>query len=497
MQVFWSVLVVAFCSGAAQPLSCSEADVDAQVLILGGGMAGVSAANTLAGLGITDFVILEAQDRLGGRLDTVEIVPGVSVNSAANWIQGVDPAQPRLHPLFDLAERCGGVEGIYSNFDNIITYDSQGNEVGDEALRYADFDAATEAAIEYSSGLQNDISVREGLTQASWIPNSPEDNFVEWFGHDFCFSERPNVSSVTNLDVLTYSDFLADSDNDGEDYYITDSRGSPALIQCMTSNFSTSPSTDERIHLEAVVTRIEYGDDCVCATANENGQVTRYCAPYAIVTFSLGVLQQGVSTLFSPPLPEAKANALNLNAMAFYYIIYTVFDERFWDDYEYIGHVHPERGYFPVIVNVPPAYGVNATAMHVNEEVAVRLAGLSEDDLRAEVTQVFRSIYGDSVPEPNRVVSRFFGSDPLFLGSYSNVRPGGKEAFSELTSPEGGMYLAGEATNRKYSGFMHGAYLSGIETANAINERIVSSGQMVMGNIALFLVVSSSAILFL
>ena len=94
-------------------------------------------------------------------------------------------------------------------------------------------------------------------------------------------------------------------------------------------------------------------------------------------------------------------------------------------------------------------------------------------------------------------MSRFWGSDPLFLGSYSYIRPGGREAFPELASPEGGMYLAGEATSLRYLGFMHGAYLSGIDTANAIEGRIVSSGRMMMGNLALFLVASSSAILFL
>ena len=85
-------------------------------------MTGVAAANRLAELGITDFVILEAQDQLGGRMRTAEIAPGVNVNVGATWIHGVDPAEPRLHPIFDLAERCGGLSGIYSDFDNITVY---------------------------------------------------------------------------------------------------------------------------------------------------------------------------------------------------------------------------------------------------------------------------------------------------------------------------------------------------------------------------------------
>ena len=76
---------------------------------------GVSAANRLAELGTTDFIILEAQDRPGGRMRTEELVPGVNVNVGANWIHDVDPTAPRLHPIFDLAERCGGLNGMYKH----------------------------------------------------------------------------------------------------------------------------------------------------------------------------------------------------------------------------------------------------------------------------------------------------------------------------------------------------------------------------------------------
>lgn len=74
-------------------------------------MAGLAAASRLQELGIS-FMILESQPTLGGRIKTVEISPGINVNVGSSWIQGVDPEQPRLHPLYDLAERCGGLQGI-------------------------------------------------------------------------------------------------------------------------------------------------------------------------------------------------------------------------------------------------------------------------------------------------------------------------------------------------------------------------------------------------
>ncbi len=68
-----------------------------------------------------------------------------------------------------------------------------------------------------------------------------------------------------------------------------------------------------------------------------------------------------------------------------------------------------DHGYFPVIHTLQQSHEVNATAMHVVDDQAFRLAAL-----KAEVTQVFRSIYGDGVPEPNQIVSMAWGTDSSF-----------------------------------------------------------------------------------
>ena len=491
MKVLLASLVLLFLSpNFARSETCS--DLDAEVLILGGGLAGVSAANRLAELGVNNFVILEAQDRLGGRMRTEELVPGVNVNVGAAWIQGVDPDAPRLHPIFDLAERCGGLEGFYSDFDSTITYDSQGNLVSDAALRYDDYEAALEIAIELArSAEQNgepDFSVRDALTQGGWNLSSIEDNYLEWFCFDFCFAENPNVSSAFfSLDIPTFTDFLASPENDARDYFVTDNRGFPALIDCLVSNF-TVPN-DDRIHLEAEVTRIEYSDDCVCATATEDGEETMFCGRYAIVTFSVGVLGQSLSTLFSPPLPQEKQDAFDFIVSSFLSHVFALYDERFWDSgYEFIGHVHPQRGYFANFLILPESRGVNATLLSLTEDISRRVDSLSDDDLKEEITQVFRNIYGNNIPEPNRIVRMLWGTDPFFQGAYSNVRPGGAAMFEELQTPEGRMYFAGEGTNADYSGFMHGAYLSGINTADAIQQRRISSGTKLFSNIVLVFV---------
>lgn len=71
-----------------------------KVLILGAGVAGITAAKTLYDQGITDFLVLEAQDYIGGRMKQVQF-PGtrLKVEEGANWIDFVDDEDNPLNLL--------------------------------------------------------------------------------------------------------------------------------------------------------------------------------------------------------------------------------------------------------------------------------------------------------------------------------------------------------------------------------------------------------------
>ena len=65
-----------------------------KVLVLGGGIAGVTAAQTLANNSVTDFLIVEYNGDLGGRVahTTFGAKPDGSpytVELGANWVQGI------------------------------------------------------------------------------------------------------------------------------------------------------------------------------------------------------------------------------------------------------------------------------------------------------------------------------------------------------------------------------------------------------------------------
>ena len=79
---------------------------DTQVLILGGGVAGIIAARTLTAQGITDFLIVEARDELGGRLRSTTFgTPNreQTIELGANWIHGTQVGDSPANPIFELA----------------------------------------------------------------------------------------------------------------------------------------------------------------------------------------------------------------------------------------------------------------------------------------------------------------------------------------------------------------------------------------------------------
>jgi polyamine oxidase len=77
--------------------------VKTKVAILGGGMSGTMAARTFAQANMTDFLIVEARQELGGRLMTAEFV-GHTVELGANWIQGTaNNVTNQTNPIWDLA----------------------------------------------------------------------------------------------------------------------------------------------------------------------------------------------------------------------------------------------------------------------------------------------------------------------------------------------------------------------------------------------------------
>ena len=75
-----------------------DLELSCNVLVLGAGMAGVSAARRLRERGVEDVMVVEATDRIGGRVKEVQF-GGVTVELGANWVHYSELEEGDVHPL--------------------------------------------------------------------------------------------------------------------------------------------------------------------------------------------------------------------------------------------------------------------------------------------------------------------------------------------------------------------------------------------------------------
>jgi polyamine oxidase len=86
--------------GAGHDEAPAVAGLVERVIVVGAGIAGLTAANALAQAGV-DCVVLEARDRIGGRLHTIDVA-GSPVDMGGSWIH-----HPLGNPLRDVADQFG------------------------------------------------------------------------------------------------------------------------------------------------------------------------------------------------------------------------------------------------------------------------------------------------------------------------------------------------------------------------------------------------------
>src|SRR5262245_25120421 len=91
------------------------------VIVIGGGMAGLACARALGRRG-KRVLLLEGSPRLGGRIHTAA-VGGANVDLGAAWIHG-----RKGNPLVELAEQAG-VQLVRTDYESLELYDLDGREL--------------------------------------------------------------------------------------------------------------------------------------------------------------------------------------------------------------------------------------------------------------------------------------------------------------------------------------------------------------------------------
>ncbi|KAG1782128.1 hypothetical protein EV702DRAFT_961311 [Suillus placidus] len=471
-QVHLAVLLgfAAFTTALPSPSRSNDhrSTKDAKVLILGGGVAGVIAARTLHSKGIDDFLIVEARDELGGRMQNYTIgVPGkqYTVEVGPNWIQGTQTGNGTANPILTLA-RKHHVKNQYNDLDgSITTYDYNGlkdyRDVLDTSIEQ--FTHIGAVAGERVKLQQVDLSLQSAYGITGATPKNMYEAACQYYEVDWSPDQTSWIASAWNNNFTFNTDMGGFSDQNN---LCIDQRGFKTIIQAEAAEFLQP----KQVSLNSLVTSIAYSGDGVTVTLKSGTTLT---ADYVLCTFSLGVLQYG-DIAFNPTLPSWKMEAIQSMVMATYTKIFLQFEKKFWFDTEMAIYADKERGWYPIWQNLDhinffPDSGL--VFVTVTGDFSLRIEGMEDSEVQEEVMEVLRAMYPNiTVPDPVALHFKRWHADPLFRGSYSNWPPSFLPGHSEnlRATVDKRLWFAGEATSLKYFGFLHGAYYEGLSAGEEI-----------------------------
>ena len=422
-------------------------EMRSDVVIVGAGMAGLTAGKALAEAG-RRVLVLEAQERIGGRILTQHI-GGEAIEMGAEFIHGRPPE------LWALIDEIG-----------LETYEREGTQVcfEDDAL----------------------ASCGDAMGDAF----DPLERLKDFDGMDLNFAEyldREQISAEQRDRIIGYVEGFNAADHRvisaaalGAQQKAEDAIGSDRNYS-LRGGYSQLPAylaqriaeRGGRIVTGAAVKEIRWERDSM-SVATEAGD---FHAAKGIVTLPLGVLQRGeVSISPSPAAVMEAAGRMRIGQVCRFTLL---FRESFWEGLapqpalESMSFLFAFSEQPPVWWTTHPEASRTLTGW-IGGPRSEALAGLDAEALGRRACATLATIFRI---EERKLCNLLLGCythdwrhDPYALGAYSYVAAGGLDASKTMTFPlEDTLFFAGEHTDvTGHWGTVHAAMRSGLRVAEQV-----------------------------
>jgi monoamine oxidase len=437
----------------------------ADVLIIGAGAAGLAAARDLS-VAKRKVIVLEARDRIGGRVFTYRDPDApIPIELGAEFVHGKSPAlwhlaERRHLKIQETSERHWYFEA--GKVSKSGEFRRKIEKLNDD-MKSCDVDQSFK---DFLSSLPDDQKTERAKAMAV--------RYVE--GFHAAQTERIGINGIVKANEA------ADAIDGDKMFRFVD--GYASLMKAL---WAEAESYGAAIHLSTTVKEIRWTGKYVEVVCEGDNGERSFAATRAIVTLPLAILQanagQAGAVRFLSDLPEEKRRAISQLATGNVLRIVLRFRERFWEGLKLwdedtrvmtfadAGFIHypdapiptwwtqlPIRA--PVLVGW--AGGPRADGLVVNKPfiLAEALASLSmifnvsSETIRAQLAASYFHDWRD---------------DPFSLGAYSYVPVNGLEAQHILSQPiDDRLFFAGEATSVGHVGTVHGALESGQRAAQEI-----------------------------
>jgi monoamine oxidase len=423
--------------------------MDADVIVVGAGVAGLAAAAELARAGRA-VLLLEARGRIGGRVHTRH-EPGVAVP--------LELGAEFIHGEARLTRELLGQSGI-------AIADVHGSRW---RARDGQLEAADDWLEDITAAMQQapilkarDVSFDELLSQhlpgISAAAKTAARRMAE--GFDAADTARASARAL----VAEWS-----GDTLGGAPQSRPAGGYGSLLGSLLQG-PTPPAL--RLRLHSTVRALHWSARGVEVSGEWLGAPFAARARRALITLPLGVLQQG-AVRFAPELGTKQAALAALSSGSIVKLLLR-FSRPFWAQcagqrYADATFFHAPEALFPTFWTAWPQPAPLLVAW-VGGPAAAQLAVRGTDFMVRSALATLASLFG-LAPEPllEGYYLHEWDADPCARGAYSYVLVDGESARTHLAEPLADtLFFAGEATDAEEAGTVNGALRSGVRAAREI-----------------------------
>lgn len=410
--------------------------VDADVIVVGAGAAGLAAARRLAEDG-QRAIVLEARTRIGGRVHTDRDFGPFPVERGAELLHGLRSPSRRLADAAGLT-----VAPALSIWRARVADRGRVRRLVPWLLPAAVQYAGLVRAIRSLGAAEADPCLGDLLRRRG--AGRRLRRLAATVANDAC-------TDLVGLSTRYLARVLANGEETGRDARVVE--GYDRLVEHLAAGCT--------IVREAPVTAVDWSPDGVWVEADR-----RYTAHRAIVTVPLGVLKAGIIR-FDPPLPPGKEQAIAGLDMHPGMKVVLRFTSRLWP---------ASLSYLLLDEDVPVVWPPRADAAVLTAFVmGPRAAALRMSPGPVErVVAALVQVWGERVRRylvDTLVVD--WGADPWTRGGYSCEPPGSGRLRAALAAPCGPVHFAGEATDEIAPGTVSGALRSGDRAAAEVRQPVM------------------------
>jgi monoamine oxidase len=438
---------------------------ETDVIIVGAGLAGLQAALELRQRSM-DCVVLEAQDRVGGRVHTVE-KEGLMIDLGAQWIS---PKQPRVQALL----KRYGIPVISTYKTGSTLYELRGRRrmVKAETPRLSlssqidlfciqkRIDRILKKLDPYAPWDYAQAQALDSLTMENWL----EQHMFTKYGKAFCrvLSEEGLCGELSEFSALDVMWDLASAGSfknvfTAEDEWIHE--GAQVLPVRMAESLG-----EGTVRLHSPVRVVEWTADSVMVHTDAGA-----CRGKRMILAIPPTFTNRIE--YKPALPSMRDLLCQRVGQGSVLKMVLVYENPFWRENGMNGMTYNDSGPIQATIDSSlPGQGIGILTALSTGKAARSLGTLSEKERRAAVLRCLAGLFGRRAMEPMACHEKDWSADPWARGGYgAHFAPGVLTSFGRsLTEPVGPIHWAGAETASEWRLYMEGALQSGERAAGEV-----------------------------